>query len=159
MNPHASATILAKLLTVFSQRSATRLKRFSLPKACSIRARPLYMILGKFTRSGNTKVIAGTLHRELQADLFAIIPAQPYPEDYEQTVAQADQETKRHYEPPLAAVVPNLASYDTLLLGLPIWGMTAPPVIGPYCMPTICGTKRSGRSSLTAAKGLATAWR
>ena len=48
-------------------------------------------------------MIAGTLHRELKADLFEILPTHPYPEDYEQTVAQADGETKRGYEPPLAA--------------------------------------------------------
>lgn len=90
------------------------------------------MLVAFFTRSGNTKVIAGTLHRELKADLFEIHPERPYPEDYEQTVAQASDETRRAYEPPLAAKVPNLAAYDTLFLGLPIWGMTAPPVIRSF---------------------------
>ena len=90
------------------------------------------MLVAFFTRSGKTKVIAGTLHRELKADLFEIRPAQPYPEDYEKTVAQAADETQRGYEPPLAATVPNLAAYDTVFLGLPIWGMTAPPVIRSF---------------------------
>ncbi len=40
MNPKASETMASKLLAVFSHRSATRLKRLSLPKACSMRARP-----------------------------------------------------------------------------------------------------------------------
>ncbi len=89
-------------------------------------------LVAYFTRSGNTKVIAGTLHRELKADLFEITPAEPYPEDYEQTVAQAEQETRRGYRPPLAATVSHIASYDTILLGLPIWGMTAPPVLRSF---------------------------
>lgn len=88
-------------------------------------------LVAYFTRSGNTRVIAGTLHRELKADLFEILPAEPYPEDYEQTVAQADGETKRGYEPPLAAPVRRFASYDTVL-GSPVWGMTAPPVIRSF---------------------------
>jgi hypothetical protein len=35
-------------------------------------------------------------------------PAQPYPEDYEEIVAQAARETERRYAPPLAAMVPNI---------------------------------------------------
>ena len=46
-------------------------------------------LVAYFSRSGNTRVIAGTIHRALGADLFEIRPAQPYPEDYEQTVEQA----------------------------------------------------------------------
>ena len=46
-------------------------------------------LVAYFTRSGNTKVIASTVQRELKADLFEIRPAQPYPEDYEEIVAQA----------------------------------------------------------------------
>jgi len=41
MNAQASATREAKFLAVFSQRRAIRLKRLTLPTACSIRARPL----------------------------------------------------------------------------------------------------------------------
>lgn len=84
-------------------------------------------LVAYFTRSGNTRVIAGTLQRALSANLFEIRPARPYPDDYEQTVEQARQETERGYEPPLEARVPDLQAYDTVLLGLPIWGGTAPP--------------------------------
>ncbi|MCC0808043.1 flavodoxin [Methylobacterium sp. W2] len=90
------------------------------------------VLVAFFTRSGNTKVIAGTVQRDLKADLFEIRPAQPYPEDYEETVAQAQRETERRYEPPLAATVPDIAAYDTVFLGLPIWGTTAPPVIRSF---------------------------
>lgn len=90
------------------------------------------VLVAYFTRSGNTKVIAGTVQRELKADLFEIRPAQPYPEDYEATVAQAVRENERQYEPPLAATVSSLAAYDTLFLGLPIWDMKAPPVIRSF---------------------------
>jgi len=85
-----------------------------------------------FTRSGNTRVIAGTLHRALNADLFEIQPLRPYPEDYEQTVEQARQERDRGYEPALRGRVENIVSYDTVFLGFPIWGETAPPVIRTF---------------------------
>lgn len=84
------------------------------------------------TRSGNTRVIAGTLHRALRADLFEVRPAKPYPEDYEQHVAQAKRETDSGFAPPLAAVVDDIASYDEVFLGFPIWGSTAPPPIRSF---------------------------
>ena len=85
-----------------------------------------------FSRSGNTRVIAGQLRRELPADLFEILPAAPYPEDYEETVAQARRERDAGIRPALKAEVPDVAAYDTLFLGFPIWGGTAPPVVRSF---------------------------
>jgi len=89
-------------------------------------------LVAYFTRSGNTRVVAGTLQRALRAHLFEIRPATPYPEDYEATVAQAEQERVRNYEPPLAERVTGLADYDTVFLGFPIWGQTAPAIIRSF---------------------------
>jgi len=85
-----------------------------------------------FTRSGNTRVIAGTIHRALGADLFEIQPAQPYPEDYEETVERARVERDRGDEPRLAERVSNIDGCETIFLGFPIWGETAPPVIRSF---------------------------
>jgi flavodoxin len=98
-------------------------------KSKSARSRTL---VAYFTRSGNTRVIAGQLHRDLQADLFEIVPAQPYPEDYEATVAQATRERDAGFEPALKATVPNIAAYDTVYLGFPIWGETTPSIIRSF---------------------------
>jgi flavodoxin len=89
-------------------------------------------LVAYFTRSGNTRVIAGTVSRALSARLFEIRPVRPYPEDYEQTVEQARQESDRGFEPPLAARIPDIAPFDTVFLGFPIWGGTAPPVIRSF---------------------------
>jgi flavodoxin len=89
-------------------------------------------LIAYFTRSGNTRVIAETLQRLRSADIFEIQPARPYPADYEETVEQARQERDRGYEPPLAARVTDIRAYDTVFLGFPIWGETAPPVIRSF---------------------------
>gem|GEM_PF-1294006 len=60
-----------------------------------------------FTRSGNTRVIAGVIHRSLKTDLFEIEPAKPYPEDYFQTVAQAKSEHDRGALPALKIPFPT----------------------------------------------------
>ncbi|MES2147957.1 MAG: flavodoxin [Pseudomonadota bacterium] len=89
-------------------------------------------LVAYLTRSGNTRVIAGTLQRALGADLFEIRPARPYPEDYEQHVAQATRERDSGFEHPLANRVDNIAGYGTVFLGFPIWGETAPPPIRSF---------------------------
>lgn len=89
-------------------------------------------LVAYFSRSGNTRVIAGQVSRAVRADLFEINPATPYPDDYFETVEQAKQESDRGFEPPLKSKVANIASYTTVFLGFPIWGMTAPPVIRSF---------------------------
>jgi flavodoxin len=90
------------------------------------------VLVAFFTRTGNTAVIARQIRRALDADLFEIRPAEAYPEDYEATVAQATRERESGFEPPLAARVPNVERYETVFLGFPVWGMSAPPVIRSF---------------------------
>jgi flavodoxin len=90
------------------------------------------VLVAYFSRSGNTRVIAGVISRSLAADLFEIEPARPYPADYFETVEQARRERDSDYEPALKARVPGIAAYQTIYLCLPIWGETAPPVIRSF---------------------------
>lgn len=89
-------------------------------------------LVAYFSRSGNTRVIAGQIHRARGADLFEIEPAKAYPEDYFEAVEQARQERDNGYEPPLKTQVAGMADFGTLFLGFPIWGETAPPVIRSF---------------------------
>ena len=90
------------------------------------------ILVAYFTRTGNTRVIARQIQRALQADLFEIEPASPYPEDYEETVAQAVRERDSGYRPPLKASVNEISFYEVVFLGFPVWGETAPPVIRAF---------------------------
>lgn len=89
-------------------------------------------LVAYFSRSGNTRVVAGLIRRAQGADLFEIVPAAPYPEDYLETVAQATRERDSGFEPRLATRVPAIERYDTLYLGFPIWGETTPPIIRSF---------------------------
>jgi flavodoxin len=90
------------------------------------------ILVACFSRTGNTRVVAGLIRRALGADVFEIRPATPYPEDYLTTVEQARQERDQGIEPALEAQVPGIAGYDTVFLGFPIWGETAPPIIRSF---------------------------
>ena len=90
------------------------------------------VLVAYFSRTGNTRVIAGQVRRALDADFSEILPTEAYPEDYEATVRQAQRQREAGYEPPLKATLANIASYEVIFLGFPIWGMTAPAVIRSF---------------------------
>jgi hypothetical protein len=48
------------------------------------------ILVAYFSRSGNTPVIAGKIHRARGADLFEIEGSRAYPEDYFETVEQSE---------------------------------------------------------------------
>ena len=121
-------------------------------------------LVAYFSRTGNTRLVARQVRRATMADLFEIEPADPYPEDYGETVAQAQKEQDAGFEPPLKTTVPNIAAYQTVFLGFPIWGMNAPTVIksflsrhdlaGKTLVPLIThGGYGLGRSLATVAAG------
>lgn len=56
-------------------------------------------LVAYFSRSGNTRVVAGLIHRARSTDLFEIVPAAAYPEDYLETVEQARKERDAGYAP------------------------------------------------------------
>ena len=85
-----------------------------------------------FSRTGNTRVIAHQIRRATSSDIFEIIPARDYPEDYEQTVAQARQETLDGFRPELRSQIDPASRYEKIYLGFPIWGTTAPPPIRSF---------------------------
>ena len=122
-NPTRRELLMTSLLLSLTAAGAT-------PATSAVAARlPAGKILvAYFSRSGNTRVVAGQVSRALQGDLFEIEPERPYPADYFATVEQAKQETDRGYEPPLKAKIADITPYKTVFLAFPIWGMTAPSV-------------------------------
>ena len=84
------------------------------------------------SRSGNTRVIAGQLKRQYQADLFEIRTATPWPEDYEEMVTWASRLRETQAAPELAGRVEGIARYATIFLGFPIWGMALPAPVRTF---------------------------
>lgn len=89
-------------------------------------------LVAYYSRTGNTRVIAGQIRRARNAALVEIRTVEPYPEDYEQTVEQARRETEVGFEPALAGDALDIGRYRTVFLGFPIWGQTAPPAIRSF---------------------------
>lgn len=82
-----------------------------------------------YSQVGATRTVALELQSQLGADI-AQIEAQPaYDGDFQQTIARCQQEMAEGTLPELKALDVDLARYDTIYLGYPIWfGTYATPI-------------------------------
>ena len=62
-------------------------------------------------------------------DLFEIRTVTPYPEDYASMLRVAQEEINTDARPALAAQVENMADYDVVFIGYPIWHARMPQAI------------------------------
>lgn len=69
------------------------------------------ILVAYFSRSGNTRVVAGLVQRAFNADVFEILPAVAYPDEYLATVEQVRQEHDQKIEPVIKAEVPDIVRY------------------------------------------------
>jgi flavodoxin len=81
---------------------------------------------------GNTKVAAGMIRDLVDVDEYEIIAIDPYPEGYEATVQRNVQEENEDERPAIAGPLPDLAAYDTILLGSPVWNVQAPMIMRTF---------------------------
>jgi len=89
-----------------------------------------------FSASGITKCLAERLAGAIGADVHEIIPAQPYTDDdldWMNKKSRSSLEMKdKASRPEVANKVENMADYDTIYLGFPIWWYTAPTIINTF---------------------------
>lgn len=81
---------------------------------------------------GNTEVVAQMIRDALGCDVFRIEAAQPYPREYDPTVARNVREQDADARPPIAGALPSLADYDTVILGSPIWNVRTPMIMTTF---------------------------
>lgn len=95
------------------------------------------ILVAYYSAQGHTVSVANTLADELNADTFVITPTQPYTrEDLnynndDSRVSAEHLDENRHVE--LETITPdNFDSYDTILIGYPIWWANAAWVIDDF---------------------------
>lgn len=75
---------------------------------------------------GNVQQLAGRVQEATGGDLFSIRVTEPYPSDWDQCLARANQERGDDARPALVENVENLENYDTVFLGYPNWWYGVP---------------------------------
>jgi len=82
-----------------------------------------------FSHSGNTKKIAEAISKKTNSDLFEITTAEEYSSNYDTVVELAQEEKNDQARPKLKSELSNLADYQTIYLGFPIWWGDMPMVL------------------------------
>lgn len=89
-----------------------------------------------FSASGVTESVAKNLAKVAKADLYKINPAKPYTKDdlnWQNKKSRSSIEmADKTFRPSLADTNANIADYDTILLGFPIWWYVAPTIINSF---------------------------
>lgn len=89
-----------------------------------------------FSASGTTKQVAENLAKAADADLFEILPKRPYTtadlnwmdKNSRSSLEMADKTSR----PEIKNQLKNMADYDVVFLGFPIWWYVAPTIINTF---------------------------
>lgn len=91
------------------------------------------VLVAYFSATGNTRGIAQHLQAVLDADLYEIVPQEPYTSDdlnYSNDSCRANQEQNDPMaRPAISGTLENPDSYDVMFLGYPIWWGQAPKIL------------------------------
>jgi flavodoxin len=110
-------------------------------------------------RVGNTEVFAGMIRDRIHCDVHRIEVADPYPDDYEATVARNVREQEADARPAIASALPALEDYDVVLLASPIWNVQPPRIMLTVTEALDFAGKRVHPITTHAMSGLGTAER
>ena len=115
-----------------------------------------------FSATGNTEALAEKIAAAAGTDIYEIVPAEPYTSEdlnYNDDSCRANQEMNDETaRPAISGGIENIADYDTIFLGYPIWwGIAAWPVdtfirandfsgktVIPFCTSASSGLGESG---------------
>jgi flavodoxin len=81
---------------------------------------------------GNTEVLAGLISDRIACDVHRIEAAEPYSDDYDDTVARNVREQEADARPAIAEPLPDIAGYDVVLLGSGLWNVRPPMVMRTF---------------------------
>lgn len=90
------------------------------------------VLIAFFSWGGNTKGIAQEIQAQAGADLFEITLVNPYSNDYNTVLDEAQRDQNEQARPELAVQVENMEEYDTVILGYPNWWASIPMPIASF---------------------------
>lgn len=85
-----------------------------------------------YSYSGNTARMAKLLQKALDADIASIETVRPYTGSYNEIVNQGEREINGGFMPEIKPISVDLSTYDTILLGTPVWWYTFAPAMKTF---------------------------
>ncbi len=91
---------------------------------------PKYLVL-YYSQNGATRSVAEELQRQLGADIDSIQAEIPYDGTFQETIERSQNERVNGIAPAVKPLTKNIADYDVVFLGYPVWfGTYAMPIAG-----------------------------
>lgn len=82
-----------------------------------------------FSWSGNTENVAKSIQSQTDSDIFEIVPATPYSDDYDTVVDLAQEEQRNNARPAISGSIENISDYDVIYVGFPNWWGDMPMIL------------------------------
>lgn len=93
------------------------------------------VLIAYFSASGVTKKVAEKMAEATGADLFRIVPEQPYTKadlNWMDKQSRSTLEMKDRNCRPAMAEKPDVAGYDVILVGFPVWWYREPSIVDTF---------------------------
>ncbi len=94
------------------------------------------ILVAYFSAFGNTREVAGTIAKTLNAGLYEIRPEKPYTREdldwHDKTSRSSVEMGDEKSRPGIAGKLPDLSAYDTVFIGYPIWWGIAPRIVQTF---------------------------
>ena len=94
------------------------------------------ILVAYFSATGTTKGVAVHIANGLNADIYAIVPEEPYTDadlDYNDNNSRTTIEMNDpNARPVISGSVENMEQYDTVFIGYPIWWGEAPRIVSTF---------------------------
>ena len=74
-----------------------------------------------YVERGNTAIMVDYIKEQADVDVFEIVPVVPYPAVYDECTAYVTEEINENRRPAYKNDISNLADYETVFIGGPIW--------------------------------------
>ena len=93
-------------------------------------------LVAYFSATGTTEKVAQKLQKATGADLFKIIPQQPYSADdlnWQNPKSRSSVEMQdKSSRPAISSKVNNMQDYDVIFVGFPVWWYKEPSIIDTF---------------------------
>ena len=110
--------------------------------SCGTKEEAQKMLVLYYSQTSNTKTVAQEIAARLGADIEEIVPVTPYDGDFQATIGRCMQEREQGVTPEILPVKADVAKYDVIFLGYPVWfGTFAPPVAAFLSQADLSGKK------------------
>ena len=82
-----------------------------------------------YSQTSNTKTVAQEIANRLNADIEEIVPVEAYDGEFQATIDRCMKDREQGITPEIKPLTSDIAKYDVIFLGYPVWfGTYAPPI-------------------------------